>query len=97
MLGKEGDYIVYAKDNQPDLKAHVEDAFTVAASGDFSPATPSRVRPGHAPRVLASFRNVAVHLLHNTAHKNLPAATEAITHDPQLALQLLRSKNTISE
>ena len=44
VLEKEGDYIAYAKDNQPDLKAHLEDAFTVAASGDFSPATPSRVR-----------------------------------------------------
>ena len=56
-----------------------------------------RVRRGHAPRVLASFRNIALHLLHNTPHKNLPAATEAITHNPQLALQLLRSEKTISE
>ena len=49
VLGREGDYIVYAKGHPPDLKAHSEDAFTVAGSGDFSPATPSRVRrePGH--------------------------------------------------
>ena len=44
VLENKGDYILTAKDNQPDLKAHLEDAFTVAASGDFSPATPSRVR-----------------------------------------------------
>ena len=56
-----------------------------------------RVRRGHAPRVLASFRNVALHLLHNTPHKNLPAATEAITHNPQLALQLLQTQKPISE
>lgn len=56
-----------------------------------------RVRRGHAPRILASFRNVALHLHHNTQYKNLPAATEAITHNPQLALQLLQSKKPISE
>ena len=44
VLEKEGDYILYVKDNQPDLKAHVGDAFTVAASGDCSPTRPSRVR-----------------------------------------------------
>ena len=44
VLGKEGDYIVYAKDNQPDLKANLEDAFTVGNSGDFSPPTPTEFR-----------------------------------------------------
>ena len=44
VLKKEGDYILHVKDNQPDLKAHLEDAFTVAESGDFSPSPPSRLR-----------------------------------------------------
>ena len=56
-----------------------------------------RVRRGHAPRVLASLRNVAVHLLHDTPHENLPAATEAITHNPQVAIEMLNSHKSISE
>jgi hypothetical protein len=38
-----------------------------------------------------------VHLLHNTPHKNLPAATEAITHNPQVAIEMLNTQKRISE
>ena len=47
VLGNGGDYVVYAKDNQPDLKASVEDAFTVGNSGDFSPAPAKEFRREH--------------------------------------------------
>ena len=50
--GNEGDDIVYAQDNQPDLKANLEGAFTGGNSGDFPPPTPEEFRrePRHGER-----------------------------------------------
>lgn len=56
-----------------------------------------RVRRGNAPRVLASLRNVAVHLLRKTDHPSVPAATRAMTAHPHLALALLNSVPSNSE
>lgn len=56
-----------------------------------------RVRRGHAPRVLASLRNVAVYLLRNTDHPSVPAATRAMTACPDQALKLLKALPSISE
>ncbi len=56
-----------------------------------------RVRRGHAPRVLASLRNVAVYLLRNTEHPSVPAATRAMAAVPTLALDLLNAVPSISE
>lgn len=53
VLESEGDYIVSAKDNQPDLKANLEDAFTVGNSGDFPPPTPTAFRREHRHGLLA--------------------------------------------
>ena len=50
VLEKEGEYILCAKDNQPDLKAHLGDAFTVAESGDPPPnSKPSSTRTSTRP------------------------------------------------
>lgn len=56
-----------------------------------------RVRRGHAPRVLASVRNVAVYLLRNTDHPSVPAATRAMAAVPTHALDLLNAVPSISE
>lgn len=53
VLGKDGEYILYAKDNQPDLRANLEDAFTVGTSGDFSPPAPEAFRREHRDGELA--------------------------------------------
>ncbi len=45
-----------------------------------------RVRRGHAPRGLASLRNVAVHLLRGTDHPGVAAATREMAARPDLAM-----------
>jgi hypothetical protein len=40
---KGGDYILYAKGNQSELRRDIEAAFTAAGSGDFSPLAPAAV------------------------------------------------------
>ena len=55
-----------------------------------------RVRRGHAPRVLASLRNVAVHLLRRTDHPSLASATRAMTARPDLAVAMLHDPDSIS-
>lgn len=56
-----------------------------------------RVRRGHAPRVLASLRNVAVYLLRGTDHPSVAAATRTMSARPDLALGLLDHQPSISE
>jgi predicted transposase YbfD/YdcC len=56
-----------------------------------------RVRRGHAGRVLASLRNVAVYLLRGTDHPSVAAATRAMSARPDLALNLLTAPASISE
>ena len=56
-----------------------------------------RVRRGHAARILASLRNVAIHLLRKTEHPSVPAATRYLAAQPRLALDLLNSQTSISE
>ena len=56
-----------------------------------------RVRRGHAPRVLASLRNVAVYLLRDTDHTSVPAATRAMAARPDHTLNLLTAPPSISE
>lgn len=56
-----------------------------------------RVRRGHAPRVLASLRNVAVHLLRGTDHPSVAAATRAMAANPDLALAMLHGPGSIPE
>jgi hypothetical protein len=55
-----------------------------------------RVRRGHAARVLASVRNVAVYLLRNADHPSVPAATRAMAAQPDVALDLLAALPSIS-
>jgi predicted transposase YbfD/YdcC len=55
-----------------------------------------RVRRGHAPRVLASLRNVAVYLLRNTDHPSVASATRAMAARPDLALAMLNAPPSIS-
>ena len=56
-----------------------------------------RVRRGHAPRVLASLRNVAVHLLRKTDHPSVPAATREMAAFPDRDLAMLNHPPSISE
>lgn len=55
-----------------------------------------RVRRGHAPRVLASLRNVAVHLLRAADHPSVAAATRAVNARPELAVAMLNHPPSIS-
>lgn len=55
-----------------------------------------RVRRGHAPRVLASLRNVAVHLLRGGDYPTVAAATRAMNARPDLALAMLHAPHSIS-
>jgi hypothetical protein len=55
-----------------------------------------RVRRGHAPRVMASLRNVAVHLLRGTDHASVAAATRVMAARPDLALAMLHDPGSIS-
>lgn len=43
VLDKQGDYILYAKKNQPDLREELARAFAAARSGEFSPLRPESV------------------------------------------------------
>lgn len=56
-----------------------------------------RVRRGHAARVLASLRNVAVYLLRNTDHPSVPAAAREMAAHPHHALNLLNDLPSIAE
>jgi predicted transposase YbfD/YdcC len=56
-----------------------------------------RVRRGAGARVLASIRNVAVHLLKGTRYRSTAAATRAMAAQPELALNLLNDTASISE
>lgn len=56
-----------------------------------------RVRRGNAPRVLASVRNVALHLLRTTDHPSLPAATREMVARPELAVGMLKTVPSTSE
>jgi len=49
ILARGGDYVLYAKGNQPDLRRDIADTFAAADGGDFSPQGPGRVgrRGGH--------------------------------------------------
>lgn len=55
-----------------------------------------RVRRGHAPRVLASPRNVAVHLPRGTDHPSVAAATRAMAARPDLAIAMLHGPGSIA-
>ncbi len=55
------------------------------------------MRRGQASRVLASMRNVAVHLLKGAAYRSAAAATRAMAAQPELALSLLNDSASISE
>ena len=55
-----------------------------------------RVRRGHAPRVRASLRNVAVHLLRATDQPSVAAATRVMAARPDLALAMLHDPGSIS-
>jgi predicted transposase YbfD/YdcC len=55
-----------------------------------------RVRRGNAPWVLASLRNVAVHLLRTTDHAYLPAATREMAARPELAIELIKTPTSTS-
>jgi predicted transposase YbfD/YdcC len=57
---------------------------------------PCRVRKGEAARVLASLRNVAIHLLRTTDHPSVAAATRTMAARPDLALNLLHHPNSNS-
>ena len=56
-----------------------------------------RVRRGHAPRVLASLRNVAVYLLRRLGAGTTAAAVRTVVARPELALVALNQPVSISE
>jgi hypothetical protein len=53
VLQWQGDYILYAKDNQPQLRADLAAVFTAAEDGDFSPDTPEPVGRRRSDRHVA--------------------------------------------
>jgi DDE_Tnp_1-associated/Transposase DDE domain len=53
ILDAEGDYVLYAKDNQSQLKADIEAAFAAAEGGDFSPGGPRPMAGGCRGRHVA--------------------------------------------
>lgn len=55
-----------------------------------------RVRKGNSPRVLASLRNVAVHLLRGMDTPSAAAATRQVAAYPQQALDLLHDPGSTS-
>ncbi len=55
-----------------------------------------RVRRGHAPHVLGSLRNVAVHLLRGGDYPSAAAATRAMNARPELAIDMLNRPTSIS-
>ena len=56
-----------------------------------------RVRKGDSPRVLASLRNVAVHLLRGIGAPSVAAAVRQLAADPHQALKLLNDPSSTSE
>lgn len=56
-----------------------------------------RVRRGQAPRVMASLRNGAVHLLRGQKAGSRAAATRRLAAQPRQALELLHDPESISE
>lgn len=56
-----------------------------------------RVRRGKAPQVLASLRNVAVHLLRGRKAKSMAAAARQLAAYPLQAVDLLNDPGPISE
>jgi hypothetical protein len=50
VLHRGGDYLLYAKDNQAQLKADIEAAFAAAGAGGFSPQGPGRLAGGRPGR-----------------------------------------------
>ena len=48
VLGSGGDYVLYAKGNQPELRVDIAAAFTAAEAGDFSPRRAGGVGGGRA-------------------------------------------------
>lgn len=55
-----------------------------------------RVRKGNSPRVLASLRNVAIHLLRGLDEPSVAAAIRRLAADPHQALKLLNSPSSTS-
>jgi DDE_Tnp_1-associated/Transposase DDE domain len=53
ILDSGGDYVLYAKRNQPQLRADLETTFTTAESGGFSPLAPGGVGGGRADEHVA--------------------------------------------
>lgn len=56
-----------------------------------------RVRKGNSPRVLASLRNVAVHLLRGMDHPSVAAAVRQLAANPEDAIKMLHDPGSISE
>ena len=76
ILERQGDDVVYAKDNQSHLKADIEAAFTAAESGDFSPDGPHPVaggrRDGHVA-VSRAWANRETDVDHHHLVERVPA------------------------
>ena len=53
VLQRQGNYILYAKDNQTQLQADLAAVFTAAEGGDFSPGTPEPVGRRYPDRHVA--------------------------------------------
>ena len=51
----------------------------------------SLVRTGHAPRVMATLRSLAISLLRIDGHSNIAAANRHHARDPQRTLKLLQT------
>ncbi|XVS66381.1 ISAs1 family transposase [Actinosynnema sp. CA-299493] len=49
----------------------------------------SRIRAGHAPRIMAGLRNLAVNALRLAGHTNIAKGSRAMARDPRRPLQLL--------
>ncbi|MGP5254619.1 ISAs1 family transposase [Glutamicibacter ardleyensis] len=49
----------------------------------------SQVRTGHAPRVMATLRNIAITILKQLGHNNVAKATRKIRNYPEQALELI--------
>ncbi|MGL6096536.1 MAG: transposase, partial [Fimbriiglobus sp.] len=56
-----------------------------------------RTRRGHAARVLASVRNVALHLLRQQEAASVPAAIREVVARPDLAVAMLNAPAPTSE
>jgi predicted transposase YbfD/YdcC len=54
----------------------------------------SRLRSGTAPQIWATFRNLAITLLHRTGTSHIAATRRSFSHRPALALRLLFQRRT---